>query len=183
MTTIKTGRLTLRPIEASDAARFATLCNDIDIARNTARVPHPYTPKDAYLFVELMMKAFRDGTEYAFAVCEEGEIIACAGVMALGEKTSEIGYWVGAGYRGRGVATQAARAVTQFAVDKLGAGEVLSGHFKDNPTSGRVLQKVGFRPTGETEWIMSAGRGEKAESLRLSLDLSAFERDSDIRFA
>lgn len=182
MTIITTKRLTLRPIEARDVSRFTALCNDIDIARNTARVPHPYTPKDAYLFVEFMMQAFKDGKEYVFAVCENGEIAACAGVMLVGESAVELGYWVGAGDRGRGLATEAARAVTQFAIEKLGATEVLSGHFKDNPASGRVLRKVGLTPTGETEWIMSLGRGEKVQSIRLRLSAADFERDDSIRF-
>ena len=34
--------------------------------------------------------------------------------------------------------------------DALGLKRVMSGHFADNPTSGRVLAKVGFRRLGET---------------------------------
>jgi RimJ/RimL family protein N-acetyltransferase len=35
-------------------------------------------------------------------------------------------------------------------------------HFVDNPASGRVMRKVGFRPTGDFIRRFSAGRGEEA---------------------
>ena len=60
----------------------------------------------------------------------------------------ELGYWVAAGARGRGVATEAAGAATLFAFERLAAETVLAGHFTDNPASGRVLAKLGFELVG-----------------------------------
>jgi RimJ/RimL family protein N-acetyltransferase len=45
-----------------------------------------------------------------------------------------------------GYATEAARRVVEFAFDDLQAPEVWAGWFHDNPNSGHVLAKVGFRP-------------------------------------
>jgi len=180
MTIIKTRRLTLRPIEKADAARFEVLCNDKDIARNTARIPDPYTAQDAEIFVDQLIEARVKGDEYAFAVCCDGEIIACAGALQTDTAIWEIGYWVGADYRGQGVASEAADAITQFAIRALGAATVTAGYFTDNPVSGRVLEKLGFRETGETKLIYSRGRGEEATSISLALSADEFAAAPDV---
>ncbi len=174
MTIITTKRLVLRPIEKSDASRFAVLCRDIDIARGTARIPHPYTCEDADLFVNHLIKGRLDENEFAFAVCLDGEIIACAGTMNTGDGTWEIGYWVGADYRGQGVASEAADAITQFSIRHLRASQVTAGYFFDNPASARVLENLGFRDTGETTMIFSRGRNAEVKSVRLSLAIDKF---------
>ena len=106
MTVLKTDMLLLRPIELSDAVRFAKLCNDPVLARNTARIPHPYSIDDARDFVKRSKDEFDDGSEYRFAVCQDEIIVACCGVMPTDENTFELGYWVGADDRGRGCCDQ-----------------------------------------------------------------------------
>ena len=46
-----------------------------------------------------------------------------------------------------------------------------AGHFLDNPASGRVLEKLGFRPTGTIVPRYSAGRGEAAPCRLFKLEL------------
>ena len=48
---IETDRLVLRPPALADAGRVAELVNDIDIARMTTSVPHPYYASDAEGFL------------------------------------------------------------------------------------------------------------------------------------
>lgn len=175
MIEITTPRFTLRPLKPEDASRIADLCNDQSIARNTARIIHPYTRKDAESFVAYAIEATRKGGEYPFAVCRNGTIIACAGVKPHGDKACELGYWVGADSRGQGVATEAGDAMLQFARAKLKPALLTSGHFIDNLASGRVLAKLGFRPAGETETMHSAGRGTDVETVRLAMCPGAFK--------
>ena len=178
---IKTGTLLLRPIGSADAARFHQLCNDVEIARNTARITHPYSRADADAFVSRRGAGmFGNDDEYVFAVCRDDAIVACAGAHRTDPGVYEIGYWVGADYRGRGVATGAARAVTQFAFDKLGAKTATAGHFIDNPASGRVLERAGFGLTGETVMMHSAGRGEEVETVRMAVARADFQLSSEI---
>ena len=54
----------------------------------------------------------------------------------------------------------------------LGLKRLSSGHFVDNPASGRVLRKLGFRPTGRTATRYSAGRGADVPCALFSLDLA-----------
>lgn len=183
MIKIKTDRLSLRPIHRRDAPRFAELCSDILIARNTARVPHPYGLKDAEKFVRFAEEVFASDKEYPFAVCKDALIIACAGVSLIGKGVFELGYWVGVDYRGSGIATEAASAVAQFAIDKKRATQLHAGYFADNPTSGSVLQKLGFEPTGEVVKMHSVGRGCEADVIRLSVDAAKLVRSCSVRYA
>lgn len=183
MTLIHTNRFILRPIERGDAPAFTTLCNDALIARNTARIPHPFSLKDAEEFTVIAANAFDRETEFAFAICEDGDIVGCCGVMRITIEMFELGYWIGAPARGRGGATEAARAVAHFAFERRGADKLLAGHFADNPASGRVLEKTGFRHTGETRKQFSLGRGGEAESLRMALARADFIAPEGVTFA
>lgn len=182
MTVITTQRFTLRPIREDDAPVFALLCNDVAIARHTARIPHPYTLDDARSFVAAISAAFVAGTEYAFAVTEDDAIVACAGVMPREAGAAELGYWVAVGARGRGVATEAAGAAALFAFERLAAQTLIAGHFTDNPASGRVLARLGFTPTGETCKTFSAGRGGEADTIRVSLARADFIAPEGVGF-
>ncbi|WP_425409976.1 GNAT family N-acetyltransferase [Hyphococcus sp.] len=180
MTVIQINRYTLRPMMETDAPVLAGLCNDPAIARNTARIPCPYTLEDARRFVRYIAEAGAAGDEFAFAVCADDRIIACCGVAKDGGAW-ELGYWVAAAARGRGVATQAAGAVTQFAFETLGAETVTAGYFTDNPASARVLDKLGFRATGETVELYSLGRGCAVETRRMALNAADFVRPEGVR--
>lgn len=181
---IKTGDLTLRPIEQSDALRITAMCSDIDVAHNTASIPHPFGPADADAFIAKRgIGVFGIDQNYVFGVTRNGAIIACAGAHGADDGEVEIGYWVGAAYRRQGIATRAARAVTQFAFQQLSAETVIAGFFTDNPSSGRVLERIGFSRTGETTHMHSAGRGKSVETTHLALPRENYELSPEIVIA
>ncbi len=181
MTVITIANLTLRPIEQEDAPRIAALCNDETLLRNTSRLPMPYTLNDAQQFVARSIREYANGAEYRFAICEDAALIACAGVMPTGDGVFELGYWVGADARGKGVATKAAAAIIHFAFEGLSAQSIAAGYFADNPASARVMEKLGFKPTGEIVQTMSLARGEEVETIRLALAPEDFIRPESIR--
>jgi len=53
-----------------------------------------------------------------------------------------------------------------------GLARLVAGHFADNPASGRVLAKAGFRPTGEVAMRYSAGRDGHAPCAEFVLELA-----------
>jgi RimJ/RimL family protein N-acetyltransferase len=68
------------------------------------------------------------------------------GQVGYGEQ-GEIGYWMAADYRGRGIAPAAVRAVTGWAFDHFGADRlprIMLVHDVDNPASCRVAAKSGY---------------------------------------
>jgi RimJ/RimL family protein N-acetyltransferase len=60
----------------------------------------------------------------------------------------------------------------------LGHRRIVAKHFTDNPNSGRVLAKLGFRSTGELRSSFSLARGCEAPALVHSVEFSAAS-DSD----
>jgi RimJ/RimL family protein N-acetyltransferase len=160
--TIETRRLVLRAPQDRDAPRLAELCNDFDIARMTARMPHPYRIDDANAFVGAV--AAQDPTrDNAFLIehPDEGPV-GVIGLFQDSDPFPEIGYWIGKPYWGRGFATEALDAALGWAKQGWKKRAIAAGHFPDNPASGRVLSKAGFLYTGEVRVKPSVAR--KAET-------------------
>ncbi len=59
--------------------------------------------------------------------------------------------------------------VVAFGFATLGVVRIVGGHFVDNPGSGRVLTKLGFRYSGRTSRAFRA-RGHEVESLEMAFD-------------
>jgi len=157
-----TPRLTLRAPDGGDADRIAALANDIDIARMTTSMPHPYSRADAEAFLARAQSVDPD-REVALAIDDGRDgLIGVVGLFPHGPLGPEIGYWLGRDYWGRGYATEAASAILLWAGKDWGRRVVMSGHFADNPASGRVLEKAGFLYTGEVQSRRSTARGEAA---------------------
>lgn len=58
--------------------------------------------------------------------------------------SAEIGYWLGEGVWGRGIATEALRAVTTEAFTRYDITRLYAVPFADHPASVRVLEKAGY---------------------------------------
>ncbi len=157
---IETRRLALRAPSFTDAPRIAGLANDIEVARMTTRLPHPYTRGDAEAFLA-RMAALDYRREAVFVIEHEDQgPVGLIGMHPSGSFGPEIGYWLGRPYWGRGYATEAACGLLSWIKTERRAKAVISGHFDDNPASGRVLQKAGFLYTGVIEPRFSTARRE-----------------------
>ncbi len=146
---LNTPRLTLRPFDRTDAKSVQKLAGTWSVASMLARVPYPYENGMAEEWIG-SHDALRDaGTSFTYAVTKCGHLIGCVGIDRSEEGDYEIGYWLGQPFWGKGYATEAARAVKDAAVNALSLTRMVSGHFVENPISGRVLTKLGFRYTHE----------------------------------
>ena len=56
----------------------------------------------------------------------------------------ELGYNIMRKHRGQELATEAAKIIVDFAAEQFGNISIFAAHAKENPTSGRVLEKLGF---------------------------------------
>ena len=59
-------------------------------------------------------------------------------------RTAEIGYWLAEPWRGRGIATDAVRALVPVAFRRFDIVRLQAGVFSNNPASMRVLEQCGF---------------------------------------
>jgi RimJ/RimL family protein N-acetyltransferase len=159
---IATPRLTLRAPRRDDAARLVELANDFDIARMTIGMPHPYTRDYADGFLS-RMEGLDRSREAVFAIDHPTDgFVGVLGFHPLDPVAPEIGYWIGRPFWGQGYATEATTAALDWAREGWGRRLVVSGHFADNPASGRVLEKAGFLYTGVIQPRHSKARGEEA---------------------
>jgi len=167
---VRTQRLTLRPGWREDAAELARAIGHEKVVRNLARAPWPYTIEAAETFAA----SFDAPTECKFLIFAHQDraprLIGGVGIGPFEKEANEFGYWITPDAWGRGYATEAGAAVLR-AARAAGVRRVVAGHFLDNPASGRVLRKLGFRPTGRVTSVYSRGRGEAVPSARFEIDL------------
>ena len=157
----RTKRLTLRPGWPEDAPMLTQAIAHEDVAFKLSRLPWPYTEEHAAEWLSRPSDA-KDVTLLILA--HEEPTPRLVGGIGLHETAPgggvEIGYWMTPSARGRGYATEAGRAVLGMAQHALGLRKLVGRHFLDNPASGNVLRKLGFRPTGTGRLPCLARNGE-----------------------
>ena len=171
----RTERLLLRPGWTEDAPALAAAIADEQVVRNLATAPWPYGLKDAEAFLSapkdpalpsLLLFARTNGAP---------ELVGACGLGRRPSGAVELGYWIARQHWGRGYATEAARHLIEIA-RTLGIARLEGSHFVDNPASGRVLEKLGFKPTGLTAPRRSCARGTEVMSELFSLGLAEPQR-------
>lgn len=144
--------LLLRPWRADDADAVHRACQDPEIQRWTA-IPRPYLREHAVEFVTShTTQAWTTGSSAPFGVFDPatGELLGSNGLITLGraQRMGEVGYWVAPWARGRGVATNATRAVARWCLDSLGLLRISWRAEVGNHASRLVAERVGFRFEG-----------------------------------
>jgi RimJ/RimL family protein N-acetyltransferase len=162
---VRTDRLLLRPGWIEDAPALAhAVGSDPAIARNTARIPWPYTLDDAQNFLAMPEDAQAPACLVFARTAGAPRLVGSVGIHPDSDGL-EIGYWIARPFWGLGFATEAAAGLLRAARGSLRIDRIHSGHFADNPASGRVLRKLGFRPTGRIVKRHSLARGADVDCL------------------
>lgn len=160
----RTDRLLLRPGWIEDAPALVEAIADEIIARNTARIPWPYTLADAESWLSRTPEPFAPSLLVFARTSGRPRLVGGVGIHP-DERGHELGYWIARPLWGLGYATEAATALLRAARGTLRLEGIVAAHFADNPASGRVLRKLGFRPTGKVERRHSIARGGTADCL------------------
>lgn len=156
----------LRPPFMDDAAQIAERIGIRDVAWNLGRVPFPYQVRDAEAWLQHVPSKWDEDTAYVFAMTlPEDGLIGCISLRLVPMDVWEIGYWLGKPWWGHGYTSEAAAALMDWAQMELELSRFASGHFSDNPASGRILTKLGFSLAGETE-LFGVARGRKEPCMR-----------------
>jgi [ribosomal protein S5]-alanine N-acetyltransferase len=138
-------RCELRPLLPEDGPSLAEMANDVTIWRNLRDMfPHPYTLEHAVGFI-----AHAAGQS---PPCHRAIVIDRRAVGTIGLKlgtdveriSAEVGYWLGAPYRGRGVMTEVIRAFTDEAFETFSLSRIFALPFANNVASCRALEKAGY---------------------------------------
>ncbi|WMM24943.1 GNAT family N-acetyltransferase [Tissierella sp. MB52-C2] len=162
--TITTERLVLRIFEKSDAETVTKLCNNYNIYKNTLYIPYPYAIDCALSWMKNHVDNFDADRSYEFAITDK-ETGMLYGAVALSNNqrfnNGEIAYWIGEEFWGNGYATEASKAILEFAFNVKGYHKVYARYFASNPASGRVIEKLGMVREGILiDHVMKEGRYE-----------------------
>lgn len=168
---IRSERLFLRPGWPEDWAELYERIADEGIVRNLAKAPWPYEPGHAREFAARPQESRSPHFLVTLPGARGAELVGCVGLARDEAGETELGYWIAREHWGRGYATEAARAVLGLA-RALGHRRVVAGHFVDNPASGRVLVKCGFRPAGSLRQRFSVARGGAVPTLAYAVELT-----------
>jgi len=151
MRELETERLTIRNFGINDWEALHEMINQYE-SSEFAVYDHqwPTSPEE----IKKTTAWFASGDSY-FAVClkDTGRFV---GFVSLNpEQKSDcrefnIGYIFNFDYHGKGYATEACRAAIGHAFDRLQAQSVLAGTAAENRVSCRLLERLGFKRTGES---------------------------------
>jgi ribosomal-protein-alanine N-acetyltransferase len=128
-----------------DVRPLAHWADNPRIARNLRdRFPQPYGLSDAKRWIRAA-RATDPPTHFAIEV--DGQAVGGVGFDAFDDidrRTAEIGYWLAEPFWGRGIATAALAAVTEYAFMMFDLVRLQARVFEGNPGSMRVLEKAGY---------------------------------------
>lgn len=168
-------RIILRPWRDSDAETLFKWASDPDVGPRAGWAPH----KSVEESLGIIRTVFCDATNtWAIELKETGEAIGAMGYgpscdckLPAREGEPLAGYWVAKPYWNQGICTEALKLMIEHIRKTTDIRSLISGHFTDNPASGRVMEKCGFVPTGETviDETQYQGKDRPIRVLRLEL--------------
>ncbi|MEM7733032.1 MAG: GNAT family N-acetyltransferase [Pseudomonadota bacterium] len=162
--TLATHRLTLRPVDRSDADDIVRIVGDFEVSKWLVPVPHPYEKSDADDFIT----SVQSGSQGCVWVIEEDA--ALIGMIGL---DPGLGYWLSPERWGQGLMSEAAHAVLSNHFDHSHGDTLRSEYFLGNEGSRRVLENMGFQDRG-AKTSFSAAQGTEVPSRRMELTRQAW---------
>ena len=170
---METNRIFLRPWRESDAGALFKYASDPEVGPRAGWPPH----KSVEDSLEVIRTVFNNETTWAIELKASGEAIGAMGYLPCDGNNLQslegeplVGYWVGKPYWNQGICTEALGLMIDHIRLTTDIKSLISSHFIDNPASGRVMEKCGFVPTGETCIDeMLAGSDRPMRVLRLEI--------------
>lgn len=140
----------LRPWRQGDQTALVAYANNPLIWNNLRdSFPYPYTQQDADVWILLNEQKAQENPHfyYNFAIECGGEAVGGVGIIPQPDVyrlNAEVGYWLAQPFWGRGIATEALQAMTQYAFEQGGFRRLFANVFGFNKASCRVLEKAGY---------------------------------------
>ncbi|WP_226657168.1 GNAT family N-acetyltransferase [Pseudalkalibacillus hwajinpoensis] len=157
-------KVSIRFIEESDLPLVQEYVSKKQVA-DTTNVPFPYPANGALQWFEFVEKEKEQGNHHPFAILYYEKFAGSISVRIEKNEIGAIDYWVAPPFWNKGVGTRAAQEAINYAVKELGLKTFETCCLKENPGSGRVLEKNGFRFVKEFE----IGSGDKHEGKKANL--------------
>ncbi|MEK4760013.1 GNAT family N-acetyltransferase [Viridibacillus sp. FSL E2-0187] len=148
---LETERLILRKISFEDLNDMHTYCSNEEVARNCTWNKHE-SLADTEEFVRFILNKY-EFDQYALWGIEDKETGILIGTIDFvswqpKQQIAEIGYAISQAYWGRGIVTEAAKAVIAFGFEEMDLVRIQAKCLIKNVGSARVMEKVGMSYEG-----------------------------------
>ena len=171
---METDRILLRHWRDDDAETLFKWASDPDVGPRAGWPPN----KSVEESLEIIRTVFNNDSNWAIVLKATGEVIGAIGYgpsceceLPARENEPLCGYWIAKPYWNQGICTEALKLMLDHIRKITDIKSLISGHFVDNPASGKVMEKCGFVPTGETciDENQYQGEGRPIRVLRLEI--------------
>jgi RimJ/RimL family protein N-acetyltransferase len=161
--TLTTERLTLRPLTMADVPALHVCLSDPEVMRFWSTLPHGDI-RETEEWAESSVAAQAEGKAHDFAVLHDGRFV---GRIAFWQGP-EIGFFFDPAEQGKGFASEALRAMIDYAFGTIGLTEIVADVDPDNAPCLRLLTRNGFVRTGFARNTFEIG-GKWFDSVYLTL--------------
>jgi [ribosomal protein S5]-alanine N-acetyltransferase len=163
---LQTRRLVLRPLVPADAPVLQRRFPRWEIVRYlNARIPWPYPADGAEQFIALCQEEMARGEKHHWSIrLQDGpdELIGCINLWPDDGKSRDMrGFWLDPEFQGRGLMTEAADRVTDYAFRELGWPHLWVSNAEPNRASARIKEKQGAQLVGFEPFRSVEGEGRR----------------------
>lgn len=148
---LETDRLILRKLSVSDAMDMYEYSCNPETSVYLLWDVHPYYSYTVEM-LRRIQKEYACGTFFDLAIVlkEQNKMIGTVGFTSFDAKNScaEAGYVINPVYKNRGIATEALKAIQNFAFCELGVNRLEAKYVIGNDASRRVMEKCGMHFEG-----------------------------------
>ena len=143
--TLRTANLVLDGVTAADTDQVLRYCQDPTL-QGFVPVPVPYTRETALGYTQ----GYAADAKHLWAIRDrvDGPLLGVIELSPHELKSAELGFWLGAEHRGRGIMTEAAVAVVEYGFSVLGLEHISWCAVVGNVGSAMVARNAGFRYEG-----------------------------------
>jgi RimJ/RimL family protein N-acetyltransferase len=163
---LETPRLVLRPLVPADAPTLQRRFPRWEIVRHLSpRIPWPYPDDGADRFITAMQDEMAHGRRHLWSIRPNDGPDALIGCIELwpddGKSRDMRGFWLDPEFQGRGLMTEAADRVTDYAFVDLGWPHLWVSNAEANRASARIKEKQGARLIGFEPFRYVEGEGRR----------------------
>lgn len=171
---LPSGPWLLRPWRDDEADRAAVLCAFADPSYrrwNSVKSPSP-DEAGARSFLERSARGWQEGTHTTWAITDpaaDGAVLGGAGLGPIDRpmRSTAVAYWLLPDARGRGVASEVLRSLSQWAFTELATHRVQLLHAVGNEPSCRVARRAGYALEGTLRDAMVGTDGETLQDVHV----------------
>jgi len=165
---LETSRLVLRPFVEEDLEAIYAMRSDAAVARYLYGEPMSEDEARSFLERKMAVSSWENEGDWLSAAAVERASGTTVGDLAFHwvserDRTAEIGFVFDPRHQGKGFATEAARALLDWAFTAAGFHRVIGRTEARNTASARVLEKLGMRLEAhfvENEWVKDEWQSE-----------------------